>query len=60
MSYGGTNSILLENYLMKIRHLQLFSSDSQIDTGKRLSYRQDRKDEEDILTRSHDHNLGYS
>jgi hypothetical protein len=33
---------------------------SHIDTGKRFNDRQDRKDEEVISTRSHDHNWGYT
>ena len=55
--FFSTGKLSLEDMSMTVILLRMHS---HIDTGKRFNDRQDRKDEEVISTRSHDHNLGYT
>ena len=55
--FVSTGTLSDEDKAMTVILLWMYS---HVDTGKRFNDRQDRKDEEVILTRSHDHNLGYT
>ena len=56
-NFFSTGKLSREDMSMTVILLRMHS---HIDTGKRFNDRQDRKDEEVISTRSHDHNLGYT
>ena len=55
--FFSTGKLSLEDLSMTVILLRMHS---HIDTGKRFNDRQDRKDPEVILTKSHDHNFGYT
>jgi len=56
-NFFSTGKLSREDMSMTVILLRMHS---HIDTGKRFNDRQDRKDEEVISTRSHDHSLGYT
>ena len=53
----STRKLSPEDMAMMVILLRMYS---RIDIGKRFNDRQDSKDPEVILTRSHDHHLGYT